>query len=326
MRSVKKKAPSPGVSKSHFRRRTVSTGLHPIESSPTTSNLPNSAAQRFEIHLEIAASDIGTTAPALLAQAANLSMQKTKEAMSKGAAWLSRGRHTRRLRRHKARLQAGDRLHLYFDPTVLAQAAPEPTLIADEHAYSVWYKPYGLHAQGSKWGDHTTLARWVELHLQPERPAFIVHRLDRAASGLMLLAHGKATARQLAALFQNREIGKRYQVIVHGVFPDKPEELTINSPLDAKPAVSHVRRLDTAPDQALSLLEVRIETGRKHQIRRHLAGNGYPVLGDRLYGIEGDQEDLALAAVSLSFCCPITGARRRYELSAASRPRLTAVT
>lgn len=300
----------------------------PVQAQPHrhTFILPPDTMKNLELHLDITAADTGRSAAELLAQAANLSIQNTKDAMHKGAVWLSRGRHTRRLRRRKTRLQTGDWLHLYFDPAVLGQVAPEPTLIADEQSYSVWSKPFGMRSQGSKWGDHTTLARWVELHLQPERPAFIVHRLDRAASGLMLLAHGKATARQLAALFQNREIGKRYQVIVHGVFPDKPEELTINSPLDAKPAVSHVRRLDTAPDQALSLLEVRIETGRKHQIRRHLAGNGYPVLGDRLYGIEGDQEDLALAAVSLSFCCPITGARRRYELSAASRPRLTAVT
>jgi tRNA pseudouridine32 synthase/23S rRNA pseudouridine746 synthase len=242
--------------------------------------------------------------------------------MTKGAVWHSRGRRTRRLRRHTAPLHPGDWLHLYFDPAVLTQTAPKPTLIADEGEYSVWHKPYGLRSQGSKWGDHTTLARWAELHLEPERPAFIIHRLDRAASGLMMLAHGKGTARRLAALFQNREIEKHYHAIVHGRLPGDGPPLTVDRPIDGKRALSHIRSLGVSADRKLSLLEIRIETGRKHQIRRHLAGLGLPILGDRLYGRDGDSEDLALAAVSLRFSCPITGAARRYELPPPLRPSL----
>lgn len=278
-----------------------------------------------EIHLEIAPEQCDQSAANLLAEAADLSIQRIKEAMNKGAVWISRGRHTRRLRRYKAPLHPKDQLHLYFNPEVLSQRPPEPMLIADEGDYSVWYKPFGLRSQGSKWGDHTTLSRWVEVHLKPQRLAFSVHRLDRAASGLMLLAHGKGAARQLADLFQTREIDKRYLAIVHGLFQGEREPLTLDSPIEGRDALSHVRLIEGASDLGLSLVEIHIETGRKHQIRIHLSGIGHPILGDRLHGCDGDREDLALAAVSLGFICPVTGVERHYVLSQGMRPSLDAI-
>ena len=64
---------------------------------------------------------------------------------------------------------------------------------------SIWYKPYGIYCQGSKWGDHHTIHRMAEQQLQ--RPCFIVHRLDRATTGLVIVAHKKKIAAALAALF-----------------------------------------------------------------------------------------------------------------------------
>jgi len=267
-----------------------------------------------EFHVHITPRDAGRRPAQLLAAASGLSQAAVKDAMHKGAAWLTRGAHTRRLRRQKSLLRAGDELHLYHDPQVLAQQAPQAQLLVDEGDYSVWLKPAGMRSQGSKWGDHTTLTRWCELHLEPQRPAFLVHRLDRAASGLMLVAHSKAMARQLATLFEHRQVGKRYRVLVQGKFPLHPLEHVFDTPLDAKPARSIVQRLAFDAASGRSLLEVLIETGRKHQIRRHLAGAGFPVVGDRLYGGKAWDEDLRLAAVSLSFTHPGSGAPKNYAL------------
>jgi len=140
----------------------------------------------------------------LLQRATGLSKQRIKLAMTQGAVWVTRGRNTQRLRRAKRALRTGDELHLYYDAEILAESPVEPTLIADVGAYSVWRKPYGLRSQGSKWGDHCTVARWAERHLRPERPTFTVHRLDRAANGLILVAHSKAMAAALSELFQKR--------------------------------------------------------------------------------------------------------------------------
>ena len=127
----------------------------------------------------------------LLQRATGLSRQRIKVAMTQGAVWLTRGRNTQRLRRAKRALRAGDEIHLYYDAKILTEVPVEPTLIADVGGYSIWRKPYGLRSQGSKWGDHCTVIRWSERHLQPERSAYVVHRLDRAANGLILVAHSR---------------------------------------------------------------------------------------------------------------------------------------
>ena len=98
---------------------------------------------------------------------------------------------------------------------------------------------------------------------------------------------------------------KTYQVIVDGLFPNKDLPLKIDSPIDGRQAISFVKTVTYQEDLKQSLLEIQIETGRKHQIRRHCADLGFPVVGDRLYGQAGINEPLQLLAYSLSFFCPI---------------------
>ncbi len=235
--------------------------------------------------------------------------------MSKGAVWLSRGKQTQRLRRAKRPLSAGDELHLYYDAEILSEVPPEPLLIVDEGEFSVWDKPYGLRSQGSKWGDHCTVVRWAEQHLQPERNGFTVHRLDRAANGLILIAHSKRTAGAFAALFRNRAVKKRYRALVDGDFSVHDDPIRVDTPLDGKESVSEFSLLGVNNNRSQSLLDVTIETGRKHQIRRHLASLGHPVLGDRLYGGSVDHDrNLQLCACFLSFVNPTSGDQVDYRL------------
>ena len=257
----------------------------------------------------------GSAAISLLHDASGLSRQRVKFAMTQGAVWLTRGRKTQRLRRAKRALRAGDELHLYYDPDILAESPPEPRLVADVGDYSVWDKPGGLRSQGSKWGDHCTVVRWAERNLRPERPAFTVHRLDRAASGLILVAHTRRTAAALSALFRSRKVEKRYRVLVHGHFAGHPDPLRVDRPIDGKQAISEFSCPAYPADRDHSTLEVRIETGRKHQVRRHLAELGFPVVGDRLYGSgEQDGVDLQLRAFLLAFRCPVAGEKVEYLL------------
>ncbi len=235
--------------------------------------------------------------------------------MQKGAVWLSRGRNTQRLRRVKRALQVGDELHLYYDPKVLDEVAVEPELIADVGEYSVWNKPFGLRSQGSKWGDHCTITRWAEQHLSPERPAFTVHRLDRAANGLILVAHSKTMASSLSKLFSERKIEKRYLARVHGDFSALASPTRVQRDIDGKHAVSEFTLREFDSESAQSLLDVSIETGRKHQVRRHLEYLGYPIVGDRLYGNATAKDvNLQLTACRLAFVCPVQQRHVCYEL------------
>ncbi len=256
----------------------------------------------------------------LLQRSTGLSKQRIKFAMTQGAVWITRGRNTQRLRRVKRALRVGDEIHLYYDAKILAEIPPEPTLIADVGGYSVWCKPCGLRSQGSKWGDHCTLVRWAERHLQPERSAFTVHRLDRAANGLMLVAHSKSIAAALSVLFQKREVEKRYHALVAGDFSEQPDPVRLERQIDDREAVSECSLLQVIDDGSRSLVDVRIETGRKHQVRRHLAELGYPIIGDRLYGVgEEDGVDLHLTAYLLAFHCPVNDEQVQYRLQAGVR-------
>lgn len=265
-------------------------------------------------HFNVIANTDDQTAVNLLAEASELSKQVIKNAMQKGAVWLTTQHGTQRLRRAKRILKTNDSLDLYYNTDVLAQQPIPAVLIEDLGDYSVWFKPRGMLSQGSKWSDHTTLQRWAEQHLEPLRTAFPVHRLDRATCGVMLLAHNKKTAQELSRMFEKREVEKTYRAWVNGEFSQ--EKQTYDDEIDNRRALTHASLLDFNEVRKRSLLNVQIETGRKHQIRRHLANAGYDVIGDRLYGDDATtEEDLALAATRISFSCPKTKYKKHFVLS-----------
>jgi tRNA pseudouridine32 synthase/23S rRNA pseudouridine746 synthase len=274
----------------------------------------------FEHHLIVnpALNDDSTTALAILCTNLKdtehvLSVSQIKQAIAQGALWLTRGKKTQRLRRVKKSLLPGDELHFYFNEDVLATKVEKAILISDEQDYSVWYKPFGMLSQGSKWSDHCTIGRYVQQHLTPERPVFVVHRLDKAATGLILIAHSKKAARALSTMFEKRTtednlLEKYYQIIVHGNHSINEQPQIINTDVDGKSACSTFTCLTYDKAQDKSLIKVKIDSGRKHQIRIHAASIGLPVVGDRLHGIadENEVKNLQLCAVSLSFICPFS--------------------
>ncbi|MFV9616621.1 MAG: pseudouridine synthase family protein [Gammaproteobacteria bacterium] len=271
----------------------------------------NANYSHFEIHINVSTAE--QTALVLLAENTPLSKQKLKSAMTKGSLWLESSIGVHRLRRAKKILNVGDTLHLYYDQVIQNSVPAAAELIADEGEYSVWNKPYGMYSQGSKWGDHCTIYRWAEAHLKPQRPAFLVHRLDRAASGLIIIAHSKKTAAAFSALFKNRQIQKQYKATVEG----NPGQLTlpyiISNDIDEKPAISKIIAIGP-PGNNKTVVTIEIETGRKHQIRQHLSASGYPIVGDRLYGSGITNENLQLQSCYLKFICPLTNTVREYSL------------
>lgn len=267
-----------------------------------------------------------------LSAACELSNSKIKECMSKGAVWLQRRgastSSTRPIRRAKTRLASGDKLFLYFNAAVLEQVPPSPELIEDKQDYSLWYKPSGMLSHGSKWGDHCSITRWIEQHHPGQRPCYLVHRLDRATTGLMLIAHTKKMAAQLCEQFETRQTHKRYRALVAGKFPQQLTEnvkkkvtrdcITFHTPIDGKAAHTDAQLIEYHSQHDISLLDITLHTGRKHQIRKHLSQAGSPILGDRLYNPRFadsstlDKEsitpppDLQLQAYHLGFTCPIS--------------------
>jgi len=275
---------------------------------------------KFERHIINEAANV--TAIELLSQhCSEVSNKVLKQAMQYGAVWLTKGSTTERVRRAKKELNIGDEIHIYFDDKILFSPIEPAHLLVDEGLYSVWNKPSGMFSQGTKWGDHSSICRWVELIGLEEnnlsaRPAFIVHRLDRATQGLMIVAHSKKAASKLSDLFANRHIQKHYFAKVSGQFPAELVDQRLNSPVDGKSASTLVMAVDYDPVKDESIVSLKLETGRKHQIRQHLSGLGFPIIGDRFFG-GSDKEslDLRLKSCYLEFVCPFSGDQKQYHLN-----------
>ena len=236
-----------------------------------------------------------------------------------------------------ARLAVGDRIEIELseEPTI---QSPSPEKIAVPVVYEdewllVVAKPAGLvvhPAPGHPSGTlvNALLARTGRaLPGERDRPG-IVHRLDAGTSGLMIVALDETALERLQRMLADREVSRTYTTLVEG---NPPPAATIDAPIGRSPrhrkkmavvaggrdAVTELRRLETFSETAL--VEARPRTGRTHQIRVHLAGAGYPVVGDRVYG--RDRKLAArlgldrpfLHASGLSFRHPMTGEQVALE-------------
>ncbi|MEC8424906.1 MAG: RluA family pseudouridine synthase [Myxococcota bacterium] len=176
-----------------------------------------------------------------------------------------------------------------------------PRVVFEDAQVIVVDKPSGLPSQGTRQGStphvHGILAEqrdYVGLH----------HRLDQPTSGLMVLTRDRRANKALAEALQGGAVKRGYYAVVLG---DPAVEGTWNASLDGRRARTHWRRLSEGAGMAV--LEVRLATGRTHQIRRHAADAGHPVIGDRRYGGAAGRlwPRLALHARRLSFPHPRTG-------------------
>jgi 23S rRNA pseudouridine1911/1915/1917 synthase len=222
------------------------------------------------------------------------------------------------------RLEGGEEIEVQaVEPPAEVAPPPEPDIAWQDEHLLVVDKPAGLvvhpghgHAQG-------TLVHALAGKIaggDPERPG-IVHRLDRDTSGLMVVARSEAAYERLQELVRERALERTYLALVRGrprsrtgrieapIGRDRGDATRISLDTDSpRDSITHFEVEQLWPEHAL--LRVKLETGRMHQIRVHLAAIDLPVVGDRTYGVPGaDLSRQFLHAAELSFPHPFSGER-----------------
>jgi tRNA pseudouridine32 synthase/23S rRNA pseudouridine746 synthase len=204
-------------------------------------------------------------------------------------------------------------------------------LVHEDAHLLVLNKPAGLLCVPGRGEDKQDCLSARAMRLWPD--ALIVHRLDMATSGLVLMARGAAMQRALGDAFANRQVHKRYEAIVHGAMAVHGEWSVIDAPLMAdwprrplqkvdpagKPSLTRWRALSSSmPVGEAAATHVLLEplTGRSHQLRVHLLSIGHPILGDALYGnaeVQARAPRLLLHASELGFVHPATQQMLRFQ-------------
>jgi 23S rRNA pseudouridine1911/1915/1917 synthase len=231
-----------------------------------------------------------------------------------------------------------------YDFKLVVPYEDDDLLVVDKPAGLVVHPAYG-HAQDTLVNALLNHTSELSQGFNEQRPG-LVHRIDKDTSGLLVIAKNEEAQRFLAMQFQNKTTHRLYRALVFGKFnepvgkiasylrrhPDDRKRVA-STPLNAdgtsegKLAITHYRVIETHPT-GITLVELRLETGRTHQIRVHLSENGHPVVGDNTYGAGKRVKTLkpvhlrkmieelprfALHAMELGFVHPRTKATMKFR-------------
>ena len=200
----------------------------------------------------------------------------------------------------------------------------DSSLLYQDPAIAVAVKPFGVMSEHHQTDGMPELIA-KRIRCAPEE-VYPVHRLDMDAGGIMVYGLNRQAAAALSSAFSGRKVQKRYLAIIEGT-PETSESMwkdylfwdsrrrksyrVKTARKGVKEAVLFYRQLDTC--DGLTLLAIRLETGRTHQIRCQCASRGMPIAGDRRYGGQIKCEGIALWSVEITFPHPVSGKTMRFQ-------------
>jgi len=230
----------------------------------------------------------------------------------------------------KTLLQPGDRVEI-GEKRFVARLPEELDILHEDDHLLVINKKANLLTIATKKEKEETVYAYLSAYVKAQKPAnkiFVVHRLDKKASGVLVFARSEEIKEKLQTQFETHDIERIYIAIVEGRVKD--ESGTMQNLL----AENRAYKVYVTDDEQVgklaitnyrvdkrtagyTWLEITTQTGRKHQIRVHLAGLGHPVIGDKEYGSKKNPlQRLGLHASRLGFVHPVTGKKISFEVDA----------
>jgi 23S rRNA pseudouridine1911/1915/1917 synthase len=256
---------------------------------------------------EVAADETGLRLDQVVPRHVALSRRKARAVIDVGGVFVDRAR----VKVAGRPVRAGQVIEVHVGGAIeRSQPPPAPEIVfADDHVI-VADKPAGLVTAPTPESDRGDL---LDQLARRYGEVYLVHRLDLPTSGLLVFARTREANKRLGDAFVRHDVDREYRAVAVGeVTPE-----TVDRPIHGKRAVTHVGVVE--PLAGATLVSARLETGRSHQIRIHLAGLGHPVAGDHQHGGELARTfvprapRLALHAAVLGFTHPASGERVRFE-------------
>ncbi len=225
-------------------------------------------------------------------------------------------------------LRPGQRVEICWDKNTLPQQPHGLNILYEDKDLIVINKPSGLLTIATDKEKRKTAYAMLSNYVKMENPAnkiFIIHRLDRETSGLLMFAKNETIKRQIQENWTTTVDQRTYVGVVEGEVQQKEGTViswlqeskafivySSQNPQHGQKAVTHYKKIKGNKD--FSLLEINLETGRKHQIRVHMQDIGHPIIGDSKYGsIQSPLRRMGLHAKVLTFTHPKTGELCRFE-------------
>ena len=214
-------------------------------------------------------------------------------------------------------VKKGDIIEILLSEEVYPEHKIKIEVIYEDEYMAIVNKPAGLLTSGNQ---HRTLANALSTNLSESKEKARlprpnpVHRLDRSASGLLIIAKTMLAQQDLSEQLANYTVDKTYRVISHGL---AEKTGTVDLPIKEKSAQTQYKLIKTIPSNkygGFSILDVNIKQGRKNQIRVHLHSLGHTVVGDLLYPRENPGKGLYLHCYALTLNHPKSGEKMTFEM------------
>ena len=260
----------------------------------------------MKTRFEVAAAEEGLRLDQVIPRhVAGLSRRKARAVIDAGGVFVERAR----VKVASRPVRAGQAIEVNIGGALDRPAPPPPVIVhVDEHVI-VADKPAGVVTAPTPESDRGDL---LDQLARRYGEVYLVHRIDLPTSGLLVFARTREANRRLGEAFVAHDVDREYQAVAVGAVAAQ----TIDRPIEGRRAVTYVEPVEALA--GATLVRVRLETGRTHQIRIHLAGIGHPIAGDAQHGGEASRTfvprppRLALHAGVLGFTHPATGARVRF--------------